>query len=190
MATRTDVKNIIAYLALAFPNFHADVTGTPNTVDVFLDLLGHLPPDTLQAAVKACCAQPGRAFAPSPGEIIGAAAGMHARASGMKTAGEAWAEVLEYICDHGCHNGTPEFSSPIIKKAVQAIGLVNIGMSEDQMADRAHFLKIYGQLYERAMADAAELPAVTQYIETQKQIAGGVHALADKLSHPRLEVRQ
>jgi hypothetical protein len=184
MATREDIKNIIAYMALAFHNFHPDVSSPMNSVDVLYDLLGDLSADTLKTAVKSCCAEPGRAFAPSAGEIRGMAVKLHVRAAGVPTAGEAWEEVLRYIADHGSHNGTPEFSNPIITKAVRAIGLVNIGMSEDVMVERAHFLKIYDQLSSRAVEDAAMLPDAVRYIEAQKQIAAGVKMLADKFSPP------
>lgn len=180
MTTREDIKNLMAYMILAFPNYHPALEGGTNTVDVLFDLLSDLPIDTLKTAVKACCAEPGRAFAPSAGEIRGAVAKMDAAASGLKSAGEAWQEVMDYIRGNGCHGAVPEFSHPAIKKAVQAIGLEEIGMSEDVMVERAHFLKIYADLSQRAMSEYSQLPQVTAYIENQRQITGAVHMLEDK----------
>jgi len=38
---------------------------------------------------------------------------------------------MRVIVEQGCHNGTTEFSHPLVKKAVQAIGIVTLGMSEE-----------------------------------------------------------
>ncbi len=187
MATRDEIKIILFYMKKSFPNFTPDLErdekrpDMPNSVDVFYDLLKHLPIDTLKLAVRSCCAQPGRAFAPSPGEIIGMVTSLHIKASGVPSAGEAWEEVIRTITDAGCHNGTPEFSHPLIKKAVQAIGFVNIGMSEDTMVERAHFLKIYGQYLARASEDAAMLPEAAEYVEKKRMVDSETAGLTKRL---------
>ena len=56
-----------------------------------------------------------------------------------------------------------------------------IGMSENNMADRAHFLKIFEQLRERAMRETLELPAISEYIENRRLIDGQVKALASRM---------
>ena len=68
MATRDEVKSIIGYLILAFPNYHPDLTSAPSTIDVYEDLLGDLDGETLRMAVREACKED-RAFAPAPGEI-------------------------------------------------------------------------------------------------------------------------
>jgi hypothetical protein len=167
MATREEIKSIIAYMALVFPNYKPDISSPLNTVDVFTDLLGDLPIDTLKTAAKACCAEPGRAFAPSAGEIRGMATQFHIKAAGVPQTGEAWQEVMDAIKYGGCHYGTPEFSHPLVKKAVQAIGFEAIGMSEDVMV-------------ERATEDAAMIPEAVKYIEQRRQIGDGIKLLTDK----------
>jgi hypothetical protein len=180
---------VIAYMALAYPNFHADVTGSPNTVDVMLDLLGDLSAETLQTAVKACCAQPGRAFAPSAGEIRGAAVQLHAQAAGLPSAAEAWGAIMEGF-RHTSFDQPALLDHPLIREAVRCMGgMDRIGQSENVMAERAHFLKIYQQIYDRAVSDAAQLPAVQDYIAAQRQISGGIKSLADTLGQRRLEER-
>jgi hypothetical protein len=167
MTTRDDIKNFIAYFMMAFPNYHPDITSAMNTTDVYYDLLKDIPLEDLKLAVRTACAEPGRAFAPSPGEIRGASVNLHIKVSGVPTAGEAWQEVIATIQHRGCHGEIPEFSNPIIKKAVQAVGFVNIGMSEDVMVERAHFLKIYTQLLDRNTEDAAMLPEAVEYVHKQ-----------------------
>jgi hypothetical protein len=73
MASREEIAQIIGYMKLVFPNYNPDITSHPNTIDVFEDLLGDMKSETLQSAVKAACKESDRAFAPSAGEIRGAA---------------------------------------------------------------------------------------------------------------------
>lgn len=183
MTDRDDIKGLIGYIKLAYPNFNPTLEGSPNIIDVWYDLLGDLPLDTLKLAVKSCCTEPDRAFAPSPGEIRGAIAKMNT--SNLPLAGEAWGEVIQYIVTKGCHGEVPEFSYPIIKQAVQIIGMENIGMSDDVMVERAHFLKIYEQLRNREIVNIVQLPAITAYeenrqIETKNQVKRLIDKLEEK----------
>ena len=74
--------------------------------------------------------------------------------------GEAWAEVQRSIRKYGSYRAQEaiESLSPITKKAVQRIGFMNLCMSDNEVADRAHFQKIYEILVEREKKDAM-LPA-------------------------------
>lgn len=185
MATLSDIKAIIGYLVMAFPNFHPDLTSQPiNALDTYFDILQDIPAEELKLAVRSCVAD-GREFAPLPGVIRAKVTELHVKASGVPAAGEAWQEVMKVITDQGCHNGTPEFSNPLIKKAVEAIGIVNIGMSEDVMVERAHFLKIYADLMNRAIEDASLLPEAVEYIEAKKQIGDGIKLLTDKFTRTK-----
>lgn len=188
MSERNDIKSIIAYLAMAFPNFKPDVTNSPNSVDVYFDLLQDMPTETLQIAVKACCAEPGRAFAPSAGEIRGMAVQLHAQAAGLPTAGEAWGAIMESF-KHITSERDAMLAHPLIQEAIRCMGGIDrIGACDEdqQMANRAHFLKIYQQLYDRALSDAGQLPIVAGYIESQKQIGGEIRRLTESMSHPKL----
>jgi len=169
MATRDEIKAIIGYMRLSFPNYKPELEGKPNTIDVMLDLLGDMPIDVLTQAVKFCCAEAGRQFAPSAGEIRGAAVNMHIKSSGIPDAGEAWTEVLNFIRDYGCRS-IPNWSHEIVKKTVDTIGLVNIGMAEDIMPTRAHFLKIYKSYFDRAAEDAGMPASVVGYIDERRQL--------------------
>jgi hypothetical protein len=181
MANRDDIKMMIGYLKLAFANYSPVLEGAPNSVDVLLDLLGDLPTDTLRAAVKACCSEIGRAFAPSPGEIREAATKLHVKASGTPDAYTAWTEVLEEVARTGSYR-EPGFTSPLIEKAVKCLGWQNICLSENIMAERAHFFKIYTAYYQRAVEDAAELPALSEYVQNRKRLNGAIAQLTDKLA--------
>ena len=74
--------------------------------------------------------------------------------------GEAWAEVQRSIRKYGSYRAREAIDSlsPIAKKAVERIGFMNLCMSDNEIADRAHFQKIYGILVEREKKEAM-LPA-------------------------------
>ena len=179
MASRDDIKRTIAYFGLVFSNYSPTIEGEPNTIDVLYDLLGDLPADTLQAAVKACCSELGRAFAPSPGEIREAAVKLHIKASGAPTSAEAWGAIMDSF--RRTSFDQPEtLDHPLVVKAIRCMGGLNaIGMSENNMADRAHFLKIYDQLLQREEENAAELPCLTEYTEARKRIGGAIALLTE-----------
>jgi hypothetical protein len=181
MANRNDIKKIMAYMGMCFPNYHPILEGEINAVDVLLDLLGDMDVEMLQMAVKACCTEAGRAFAPSAGEIRGAAADLDARAAGLPTAGEAWGAVMDSF--RRTSFDQPELlQQPLVKEAIRCMGgLEVIGLSENNMADRAHFLKIYEQLREQALRETLELPAISEYIESKRMVDWQVKALAARM---------
>jgi hypothetical protein len=168
MATLEDVKLIIIYLMQAYSNYHPDTSSRPSTADVLYDLLGDLDAATLTAAVKTCCSE-SRAFAPSAGEIRGAAVMLQAQASGIPTAGEAWGAIVGSFermpggnMLAGGHG--PILDHPLVLEAVTEFGGYSAFDNDNQMADRAHFIKLYEALYHRELARAAQPPAVREYV--------------------------
>ncbi len=59
-----------------------------------------------------------------------------------KTSAEAWGKILRQVSSVGSY-GTPEFSSPKIKQAVECVGWRDICMSENIGVERAHFMRAY-----------------------------------------------
>jgi hypothetical protein len=177
MTTREEIKNLVAYMILSFSNYHPDVDSPMNVVDVFLDLLGDLPLDALKAAVRSCCAEPGRQFAPSAGEIRGAVIKLNAQASGLPSAGEAWGAVVASFermpggnMAGGGHNAI--LDNPLVVEAVQQMGgygAIGTDFFDNQVANRAHFLKLYNALYEHELSTQLQLPVVKAYIEGQRE---------------------
>jgi hypothetical protein len=187
-------------MKLSFPNYNPDVTSPLNTVDVFVDLLGDLDAVTLKTAVKSCCAEPGRAFAPSAGEIRGMVSSLRAKISGVPTAGEAWGEIIKSFermpggnMAGGGH--TPILDHPLVKKAVYCMGgytAIGVDYFDNIMANRAHFFRIYADLLEHFEDESTELPALTEYVQAQKEIDISIKMLTDRLTPAgeRSEIRQ
>lgn len=155
MASRQDIDKIFVYLSLAFPAFQAK----PETVDVYADLLSDLDTETLMTAARHVATT--NKFFPSVSEIRGAAFELVARANGAPAAADAWDEVMREMQRVAGHYGTPCFSHAIIQRAIDGLGgWTRVCMSEEYMADRAHFLRIYDDLLRREEADARMLPEV------------------------------
>lgn len=88
-----------------------------------------------------------------------------------KTAIEAWGEVTKAIREYGSYNEIKAMDSfmGITRKVVEAIGFKTLCISENEMADRAHFLKVYDNLAERERKDSLMLQSTK---ESMKRIQG------------------
>jgi hypothetical protein len=160
MATEREVAQIIAVIATAYPNWQP----APNTPELYYQLLGDIQTEELKTAVLHCVAESGRKFAPSIGEIRGAVGELRGMISNVPSSYQAWQEVQRQIVDVGSYR-TPEFTSPVIKAAVDAMGWRNLCLSEDATADRARFIQCYEQFKTRAELEGTMLPEVRGYIE-------------------------
>jgi len=170
MTTKNEIKAAILYLKNAFPNYYPVLDGEHNTVDVLLDLLGDLDSSIFWMALKSCCAE-ARQFAPSAGEIRAKAAELAGRASGLPDAVEAWGAVMDYLRSRRV---SPAFEHPVTQKVVQAMGGTTVlGLSENNVADRAHFLKMFEQTATSALREVSDLPQVSGYIEAQLEKVAG-----------------
>ena len=66
----------------------------------------------------------------------------------VPTAAEAWGSVTNAIRGVGLW-GIPKFKDPLVEHMVALMGWEYLCRSEDQMADRAHFLKMYDSIVQR-----------------------------------------
>lgn len=76
-----------------------------------------------------------------------------------KTAIEGWDDVKTAIRKFGWYNeaGAMQSLGGVTHKVVASIGFKTLCMSENEMADRAHFLKVYDTLAAREREDALML---------------------------------
>ena len=191
MSMRKDIAEMIGYMKLAFPNYAPDVTSPINTVDVLFDLLGDFPAETLRLAVRAACAEAGRAFAPAAGEIREMAIRLSISALGIPNEFEAWAEVCKMPKDmlririeldkNGnmitnekgavlIHEERLHWSHELVGRAALLMGWPDFP-GEDESLDRAHFFQAYRAEISRLMENEGELPAVRQFIEERRRNA-------------------
>lgn len=178
MASQIEIAQIVNMIAAAYPHFSEKVT--QQTVDVYYELLKDLPADLLKAATLQCCAEAGRKFAPSVGELRGAAVELQVKAQGVPSALEAWNETCTahyrkvdennlffrdgqvYTVDPDAH----QWSSPLVEKVAKMLGWPDFPDPDNESVDRAHFLKQYDAELSRFTSSVIELPEVTRYIES------------------------
>jgi hypothetical protein len=125
-------------------------------------MLKDIPLPTLTVAVDQLCVE--NKFLPSVAEIREKARVLTSPKD-VLTAGEAWGFVVKRMKKYGIYDQypprpRPPIEHPYIEDAVAAIGgWYDLCTSENQVADRAHFMKIYDQLVARREADERLLPA-------------------------------
>lgn len=156
MANEADVLRVLALLGASYPNFELrDDTG-----EVYCRLLADLPCEALEAAAIQHVAE--NRFFPTVAELREVAERIIGYGDRRPTALEAWGEVKENMV-HSDYTRMPEFSNPITVRVLRSMGWwYNLCMSENGMADRAHFLKAYDELVKREREEGRLLPEVRQ----------------------------
>lgn len=165
---------ILNQLFSAYP--HAQIT--EGTVAVYLRLLADIPPGELQTVVDQCIAS-GK-FLPTVAEIRDK---WHAltRTLCQPTATDGWDEVQRQIRSVG-HIGLPTFDNPITARVVKAMGWRDLCASENVIADRAHFMRMYEQLAERGEQVQRLLPQALAMAERHN---GGLTHISAYLPKPK-----
>lgn len=83
-----------------------------------------------------------------------------------KTAIEAWGDVCQAIRKYGYYQQKEAMDSlsAVTAKVVRSLGYSTLCMSDNEMADRAHFLKVYDTLAKREREDALMLQSTKDII--------------------------
>ena len=162
MIERIEFMKILAALAALYPYFKLK----PVTIDAYYAILGDLDENLLEAATLQIGSE-GRRFFPVAGELRQCAFDLLDRQADVPTAWDAWAEVCKRIGDTGYdRKWIPEFSHPLIKRAVDAVGgWLVLCMSENGVADRARFAQAYETLAKRERIKSRILPEVREAVE-------------------------
>lgn len=135
------ITPIIKQLFSAYPNTQATVA----TIAIYDRLLSDIPPAELQTVVDQCIAS--CKFLPTVAEIREEWHKLTTRL-GQPSPAEAWSEVLRQIRAVG-YIGVPEFDDAVTARVVRAMGWRELCASENMVADRAHFMRMYEQIVER-----------------------------------------
>lgn len=130
-------------------------------VDAWGRLLGDLEASTVTAAIEAY-ATTGADFAPGPGVLRKRA--IELVSPPVPDGDAAWGEVVDQIARVG-YIGRPTFSHPAIEAVVQSFGWVTLCQSETQMADRAHFLRVYDEVRTRTTFQVTAPPSVLALLD-------------------------
>lgn len=156
--TLDEALKIMAVLTAAYPQ--AEIQ--EETIQIYTKFLLDLPFEAGQAGALELIAK--SKWFPSVAELRQMAVEMLSE-NDIPTPGEAWGEVVRQLHSVGYY-GRPSFSHPAIVKAVKAMGWYELCVSENMVADRAHFMRIYEGYREREMKEALELPE-TRYLKAK-----------------------
>ena len=132
--TINEARRLVAVTLAAYPSMQEKDLSL--TAAVWQKMLGDLTMENLEKAVLKIIAT--KKFFPSISEIRSEAVSFAAPLHPLPE--EAWAEVMAQLDPYR----TPQYSDPLIHRAVKAIGYLNLCMSERIGVERAHFLQIYG----------------------------------------------
>jgi len=157
--TKTELGEVAAEIGLLWPGSKWEVGTIRASEHLLLDLAAAV----VLAAIRTLSAE-GERFAPNPGQVRCQAVAL---SSPTPSADEAMAEVWRVIAQVG-HVGVPKWSHPAIGDAVAAMGGYRaLCMSEEStMADRAHFLRLYGSVERRHTTAALMPPSVAALLST------------------------
>lgn len=161
MNTSTTLKKLFA----TFPNGNA----TAATVLVYVERLSSIPAEELEVVINQCIDE--SEFLPTIAKIKE----MHRQMKSPVTpdlAQQGWESVTRAVAGVGMW-GTPSFKDPIVKRVVDAFGWLNLCMSDNQMADRAQFVKFY-ESFARQVAEEERLSNEYKQLREQHRTQLGI----------------
>lgn len=156
--TPTEAKSIVGMIAARYP--------TPALPLETLKLWAKLVVDLDYASAEAAAMGWFRSNTErlDPAELRRLVAGTQAEAaeSPYLAADEAWAHVVASITRVGRNRPFPD-THPLVAELVRAMGWGELCDSQNQMADRAHFLRLYEARLERARRGDAATPGAVPH---------------------------
>lgn len=161
---RTEVTRLIGICSVNYKNWPED---DPDKFEMLVTLWAKMLEDTpyelAEAAVEKYIAE--AKFPPTIADIRERIADITVPQG--KTAIEAWGDVLKAIRYHGSYNEPKALASlpTVTRKVVEAMGYRTLCLSENEMADRAHFLKVYETMLKRERDDALMLQSTRDAIQ-------------------------
>lgn len=171
MIERLEFGKVMAALGAMYPRW--DIA--EETITAYYSILGDLPLELLKAATLEYSSR-GEHWPPSAGQLRAVAFDLLEQDEHYLSPGEAWAEVTKIMRLDG-HWRVPKFSSPLIARAVDAIGgwrYINLSPEDIMYTHRARFLQTYETLQKRERADRRMLPQVR---ELARRLSVGPHRL-------------
>lgn len=169
---RQEFIKIIAGMEAIYKDFN--VTNNDFALEMWFEMTQDIPARVMETAIKKHLAT--SPFAPKIADIRQLVAEVTTEPA--KDPAEAWGEVTRAIQRHGSYNEAAalESMSETTRTVVTAMNYRELCLSENQMADRAHFIKLYEQHSNRQKRDKA-LP-----LGLKSEIMQLTTELADKMA--------
>lgn len=177
MATLNDMNKIFNVLLIAFPYYEKDKTPIQiaDAITLYHRLLADIDTRLLETAVEHYISSADSKYFPAISDLRRLA--LHLVTFNQAGAEDAWLEVKKAI-KHTGYYGVPVFEDKRISHAVEVMGWRNLCMSENEVADRAHFFRIFESVEKRDTEVNIMTPStrdkVTALIgQTAKRLSGG-----------------
>ena len=159
--TREDTIKVLSILKTAYPRFYANMSKTDaeNTINLWHLMFSAEDVELVKLALYKLISVD--EFPPDIASVRKALT--ETQIGYVPDAGEAWGSVIEAIRKYGFtrEREALETMNPMARIAVKRMGWLNLCMSEDSMADRAHFLKIYSAI-EKQESERRQMPIAIQ----------------------------
>lgn len=161
MASQIEVLRVLKILGDIYPTFHLN----SSAVEIYVQLLADIPGPVLEQAALEHISH--STFFPAIAELRNAAFDILESVNPIPSDYEAWAEVQAEIRRIG-HCSQPVFTNPQVKQVVEQLGWRYLCLSDNPVADRAHFVQAYQALAERQRKDGRRLQLVADFIAVLK----------------------
>ncbi|QZY56685.1 replicative helicase loader/inhibitor [Crassaminicella profunda] len=185
--TREEFKVIVAALKSNYRTFGID---TKQQFEFWLSMLEDLEYQVVEVAARKLVSE--SPYPPTIADIRKAAADVVSPE--LPSSADAWGEVVQAMKKFGSYNAEKALKSlsPLTRKAVKIMGFRELCVSENQMADRAHFLKMYKVLEQREKTErvlSLPLKENIKQIQGKQQIESKVKLLSEKMGSFDFEKR-
>ena len=147
--TREETIQVLSILKAAYPKFYSNLTreGAMQIIELWSVMFVNDDAEHVKTALYKHIAT--SAYPPAIADIRKAM--LFVTDSDETDIGDAWGEVMRAVRNFGYMSEAEALESlnSVTRKAVESMGYQNICMSENLMADRAHFFKIYETMEKR-----------------------------------------
>jgi hypothetical protein len=161
VATQIETLRVLKILGDVFPSFPL----SSSAVEVYVRLLADLPGRVLEQAALDHISH--STFFPSIAELRSAVFNILEAIDPLPSEYEAWSVVQAEICRIG-QGDRPKFRYALVAQAVEQLGWRYLCLSENQVADRAHFIQAYRLLADRERQSTRRLQSVNEFIDDLK----------------------
>lgn len=174
-----EFSNIMKLITVFFPKFQENINDDFKK-QIWYEVLGDLDYTVTQIALKKLLSS--CRFMPTVAEIRQAVSELN-NPNTLMSGAEAWGQVTRAISKHGSYAEKEALNSmnSSVALLVKRMGWKDICMSENIMADRAHFIKLWNEQQIKDKNYGALPNEVKQFIENKKEKQKLLSEVAKKL---------
>jgi len=177
MATNQNIATVLKIISAAYPQ---RFVVEPETVRIWVSFVSDMDDELLSAAVARFISSSSHAFPPTIPEIRAQAVELKREIIGIPSSFEAWSELMlapkprmSKLFRDGQFVEEEDFVWPhdVVGSVAKRLGWPRHfpdPNGENEMADRAHFVKAYDAEVRRMMQSETQIPQVTRYVEQEQ----------------------